>query len=143
MGTQMTTRYKFESEIEDVVRGFESCQTGKEQFPHRSHLTVAVCYLRESKFDQASEKMRTGLYRFLDHHGVGRQKYNETVTLFWMKMISRFMKALGPEPTLLEVANSVIESFADSRLVQKYYSPERLNSAEARMGWIEPDLREL
>ena len=63
--------YQNEKEIAAVVAGFEKCTTGKDEFTHRSHLTVAVYYLRNSTPDQAFRKMRAGLFRFLDHHGVG------------------------------------------------------------------------
>lgn len=139
----MNSLYRFESEIEAVVRGFELCQTPKDEFPHQSHLTVAVWYLRRLTFDQATERMRSGLYRFLDHHGIGRQKYHETLTIFWMKVISRFMKELDPELSLLEVTNNVLERLADSHLPNDYFSPVRRNSAEARVRWLEPDLKQL
>jgi hypothetical protein len=137
----MTDYYKSQSEIEAVVRGFETCSFGKDQFPHQSHLTVAIWYLANSTFDQATEKMRAGLHCFLDYHGVDRQKYNETLTTFWMRVTSERMKALGPNLTLVEVTNLVIAAFVDSRLPYEYYSPERLNSDEARKGWVQPDLR--
>jgi len=63
--------YTTTSEIEAVVRGFETCILAKDEFPHARHLTVTVWYLSGGNFDQACKKMRTGLFRFLDHHGVG------------------------------------------------------------------------
>ena len=69
----MGIHYQTAQEIEAVVAGFENCTTANEQFTHLSHLTVAAYYLCTSTPDETFEKMRFGLLRFLDHHGVGRQ----------------------------------------------------------------------
>ncbi|HKZ02578.1 MAG TPA: hypothetical protein VJ180_10080, partial [Pyrinomonadaceae bacterium] len=96
-------------------------------------------YLTNSSLNQATDRMRAGLHRFLDHHGVGRQKYNETLTIFWMRTISAILKQLSPELSLLEVTNSAIECLTDSGLVFKCYSREVLMSNEAKQGRVEPD----
>ena len=62
--------YATESEIEAVVRGFESCETDKTNFKHRDHLTVAVYYFQGADIQQATERMRSALFAFLDHHCV-------------------------------------------------------------------------
>lgn len=137
----MNAPYRTQSEIEAVVKGFESCTTGKDEFPHRSHLTVAVYYLHISTKEDATDRMRSGLVRFLDHHAVGRAKYHETLTAFWIMQVRAFVAQLDPKLSLLEQTNAVIESLGDSRLVYDYYSKELLASEEARKSWIEPDLR--
>src|SRR5258705_9263497 len=137
----MNLYYKSEAEIEAVVRGFESCLIGKDQFPHKSHLTVAVWYLRNSTFEAAIESMRAGLLNFMNHHAVGRQKYNETLTIFWMRMVNGSMESGGMDLSLVETTNAVIEALVDSRLAFDYYSPELLNSDEAKSKWVEPDLK--
>jgi hypothetical protein len=137
----MNVPYKTQSEIEAVVEGFESCTTSKDEFPHRSHLTVAVYYLYNSTEVDVTDRMRTGLLRFLDHHGVGRAKYHETMTVFWLKTLSEFLAQLDVKLSLLEKTNAAVESLGDSRLVYDYYSKELLASEEARKGWREPDLR--
>ncbi len=93
----MTGYYKDVREIEAVVNGFESCATVKEDFTHRSHLTVAAYYLHCSDLAEATQRMRTGLLRFLDHHGVGRAKFHETLTIFWISTVSGFLERLGSD----------------------------------------------
>ena len=109
--------YKSEAEIEAVVEGFESCTTGVDDFNHRDHLMVAVWYLRNSTPDQAFQKMCSGLLRFLDHHEVGRAKYDEQLTMKWITLIHATIEEMNPDLSLLEVTNLVIERFADTRLV--------------------------
>jgi hypothetical protein len=108
--------YKTKQEIEAVVAGFEQCTTGKDEFTHLSHLTVAAYYLRNSTPDQAFEKMRAGLFCFLDHHSVGRAKYNEPLTLAWITRIQEVNDEMTPESSLVEVINKVLERLGDSRL---------------------------
>ena len=109
--------YQSEQEIEAVVRGFESCTTGVDDFKHRDHLTVAVWYLRNSTPEQAFEKMCSGLLRFLDHHGVGRARYDERLTMQWIRRIQETIEGMNPDLSLLQVTNTVIERFGDSRVV--------------------------
>ncbi len=135
--------YQSEKEIEAVVEGFESCTTSKEEFTHRSHLTVAVWYLTHTTPPEALVKMRTGLLRFLDHHGVGRAKYHETLTVFWIKLAQLAINAVDEGTSLVDTTNAVIESLADSRVVFEYYSETLVKSEAARTGWMEPDLKSL
>ena len=112
----MTDRYQTQKEIDAVVRGFEQCTTDKDEFTHLSHLTVAVYYLRTSTPEETFQTMRTGLFRFLDHHGVGRGKYNEELTRSWLAVIQRLIEQMDPDLSLLAVTNAVLERFGDSRI---------------------------
>jgi len=132
-------RYKTIAEVIAVVRGFESCTTQPSEFAHRSHLTVALWYLSESPLKEAAERMRASLLRFIEHNNL--KGYNETMTLFWMKLLNRrFIEAKVDTP-LVETINNVIEACSESRIVFDYYSRERLSSEEAKAAWVEPDLR--
>lgn len=139
----MSDHYKSETEIEAVVRGFESCTTAKEDFSHQSHVTVGLWYLRGTSLEQATASMREGLFRFLDHYGLGRSKYHETITVFWMRLIADQIERLSSELPLLEITNIVVEKLHDSKLPFEYYSRELLMSDLARKSWIEPDLKTL
>ena len=138
----MSCYYKTENEIQAVVRGFESCSTGKSEFTHISHLAVTVWYLRCLSLEQATEKMRASLFRFIDHYGI-EGKYHETLTVFWMRMVRRRLDELDRNLSLLETTNAVIEALGDARLVFEYYSEGLLWSAEARQTWVQPDLKPL
>jgi len=109
--------YRSEQEIEAVVYGFESCQTQADGFKHREHLTVAAAYLRKSTAEQAFQQMCSGLLRFLDHHGVGRAKFDERLTMAWIKRVNDTIKELDPNLSLLEVTNVVVERLGDFRVV--------------------------
>jgi hypothetical protein len=117
----MTTLYQSEAEIESVVQGLESCTTGKDDFPHRKHLAVAVWYLRNGNVEQAFEKMRASLLRFLDHHGIDRGKYKEELTRAWINLVHEELEELGPNLSLTTVTNEVIERLSDMNAVFNHY----------------------
>jgi hypothetical protein len=110
--------YKEEHEIEAVVTGFEECTTGKEHFTHLSHLTVAVYYLRQSTPEEALQKMRDGLVRFLDYHGVARAKYKEELTRNWIALTQSVLDELNSDHSLLLATNAVLERLSDPRLLR-------------------------
>jgi hypothetical protein len=138
----MNGYYKNEQEIEAIVRGFESCTTAETDFPHRAHLVVATWYLNNATVPEALRKMRESILQFLEHYGI-EGKYNETITLFWIVIVERFLRGLDANLSLLERTNAVVESLNDSRLMFEYYSKERLWSPEAMREWVDPDLRGL
>ena len=112
----MGNHYQTEQEIEGVVAGFENCTTSKEGFTHLSHLTVATYYLRNSTPDQTFEKMRLGLLRFLDHHGVGRAKYSDRVTWAWIGQIQSVIEQMDPLSPQLAITNAVLDRLGNARI---------------------------
>jgi hypothetical protein len=110
-------------------------------FHHASHLHVAWVYLAESSsVQQAATKMRNTLSRFAAAAGTP-QKYHETITLFWVHLLSR-VYATSRGGRLEDMVH------ANPQLLEKnfplaYYSAGRLFSDEARTSWVEPDLKPL
>ena len=102
--------YQSDIEIEKVVRGFESCETGKDQFKHRDHLTVAVWYVEKLGREAALDQMRASLLRFLDHHGVDKKKYSEKVTVYWIGKVAERLSELGAGVSLVEKCNSIVNA---------------------------------
>jgi hypothetical protein len=99
-----------EREIESVVRGFETCETGADDFKHKDHLVVAAWYVHNLGREAALERMRAGLIRFLTHHEVDPQKYSEEVTRFWIERVDQRLNELGSEMSLIEKCNLIVES---------------------------------
>jgi hypothetical protein len=125
----------------EFTRALERGEIANENFHHASHLHVAWVYLAESlSVQQAADKMRDTLRRYAATAGKP-QKYHETITLFWVHLLSR-AQAAGRGRRLEDIVN------ANPQLLEKnfplaYYSAERLFSDEARTSWVEPDLRPL
>ncbi|MFN2493248.1 MAG: hypothetical protein ABR501_10235 [Pyrinomonadaceae bacterium] len=113
----MTAYYKTEKEIQGVVRNFELCITGKDDFGHLLHLTVAVWYLQNSSTEQAFDKMRTGLLRFLDHHAVEPTPYSDELTMSWIRRVDNIIKETGADVSIVQLTNIVLERLGHSRLI--------------------------
>ena len=112
----MADHYQTVEEIAAVVAGFENCTTSKDDFSHASHLTVATFYLCDSTSEKAFEKMRFGLLRFLDHHGIGRGKYDDGVTRAWIEQIQRVIEQMDDRASLVAVTNAVLKQLKSYRL---------------------------
>jgi hypothetical protein len=125
----------------ELTRALERGEIANEDFHHASHLHVAWVYLAESSsVQQAANKMRDTLRRFAAAAGKP-EKYHETVTLFWVHLLSRAYAATRGE-RLEDIVH------ANPQLLEKnfplaYYSAERLFSDEARTAWVDPDLKPL
>lgn len=134
--------YRSEAEIEDVVRRFEECAYAPEEFVHARHLTVACWYFLRWDARTAEERMRAGLKKFIGHHG--KQGYHETITGFWLRMVEREVRAARDgdesETDLVARVNGIVERLGDKDLIYRYYSRERLGSAEAKAGWMDGDV---
>jgi hypothetical protein len=102
--------YQSEAEIAEIVRGFESCETGADDFKHGDHLVVAIWYLQTMDKQAALDRMRDGLLRFLDHHVGETSKYSEEITSFWIERVAEQLDKFGSDSTVLEKCNRVVES---------------------------------
>ena len=76
----------------------------------------------------------------IDHYDC-RANYHETLTRFWIQQVRGVLKNLTEELPLLEATNSVVEKLGNSRLAFDYYTKGVVESAAARQGWVEPDLK--
>ena len=130
--------YREESEIREVVAKFENLEFGLQEFTHARHVTLASWYLCTLTREEALVRMRTGLQRFIAHHG--RQGYHETITRFWMELLDEFLRRLPQEMTKVERVNRAMEEYADKEILFRYYSREFVMSEAARREWVEPDV---
>src|SRR5215216_1084238 len=101
-------RYQSEDEIETMVRSFETCQTGADDFRHPEHLAVAVWYLHTMDRDAALDRMRASLLRFLNHYEGDTSKYSETITVFYIDKIAEKLSQIGTEASIVEKCNAVL-----------------------------------
>jgi hypothetical protein len=137
-----TKRFKETREIEQLVENFESCTVAPEEFGHGAHMAVALWYLSKLSASLASERMRAGLRRYTAHHNA-EAMYNETVTLFWLKLVRHFLERANSTRPFAERANELLTTYKSSKLVFEYYSRESIQTPEAKASWVEPDLKPL
>ncbi len=140
--TNQVVPYGSDEEVLEVVRRFESCEFARGEFKHRRHLTVALVYLLDSPYPAALERVRHGLHRFIEHHGLSGV-YHETLTVFWMRRVLVFAERADRGRGLAQLANELSGACGDPRVVFDYYTKERLESDKARADWLDPDLKPL
>ena len=135
--------YRSDSEVEDVVRRFESCELPPADFNHREHLLVALCYLLRMNDAEALERLRAAIAGYVAAHGINPSLYHETITIFWLKRVRAFAERADAARGLAQLTNALAEECGSSRLVYDYYSKELIDSAKARREWVGPDLKPL
>ena len=84
--------------------------------------------------------MRLGIQRLAAAYG--KMGYHETITLFWLKMVWRFVANEGAGQAIFSLANNVGNEY-DKNLIADYYAEETLVSPKAKSEWVEPDLKRL
>ncbi len=118
----------------EFLQAFE--HTALTSFTHKDHIRMGWLYLRQSGDEAGIGKIRKGLQHLAIAHHMP-DKYHETITLFWAKLVSY---AIGQSSTINDF-EMFIEQHAhllDKSLLMRHYSPATL--AMGRSAWMEPDL---
>ena len=134
------------NEIRALVRAFEDTSLPRVEWTHRAHLTVAFWYLTQHSGREATARIRAGIKRYNASKGILATPtggYHETLTMFWICMISHFLLFAEVNSSLVDLANAMLARCAIKDLPLRYYSRERLMSLRARASWVEPDLQPL
>jgi hypothetical protein len=138
--------YRTTGEILAVVRAFEARTLARSEWTHAAHLTVALWYVLQFDWPEAVARVRRGIKLYNEAHGIPATPtggYHETLTLFWMRFVRSFLEGeLNEGRSLVALANDLVGG-AGVGLPLTFYTRELLFSAEARAGWVEPDLKPL
>lgn len=123
----------------DFRRAFEAFEVAPAAFDHAAHVRLAYVYLCESPVDEATQRMKHSLLAFLDHLGVGRSKFHETITRAWILAVRHFMaRSAGADSAQAFIAAH--PRLLDSRIMLTHYSAGQLFSDAARTAFVAPDL---
>lgn len=147
-----TIIYRSPCEIDSLIHAFQECSLPRSQWTHAAHLTAALWYLLYDSEPEAINAIRNGIKRYNSAQGIESTKdsgYHETLTLFWVKTVRGYLAEESRNQSIVHLANGLIEKYADSlrdssadrNLPLRYYTRDRLMSGEARINWVEPDLR--
>jgi hypothetical protein len=132
-------------EIESFIVAFEARTLPKPRWTHQAHLVVALWYSLRHKADDALTIVRANIRHYNEAVGTENTEtsgYHETITVFYMWAVRKFIADASPEASLVELANSLICGKCAARSFPfEYYSRDLLLSTEARMKWVEPDLK--
>ncbi|MGD9564014.1 MAG: hypothetical protein AB7F88_17185 [Pyrinomonadaceae bacterium] len=138
----MKRKYKYESEVLELVRSFETATISRDSWRHAEHLVVALYYLTRHDLETATTKMRDGIFNLLRNgFNVDLTKdmpYHETLTVFWMRTVGNF-NARKNGASLVDKANEVAELY-DKEYPLRFYTREYLFSDDARARFVPGDL---
>lgn len=126
---------------QDVLLAFEACQLDPAKFHHDDHIRLAWLCVQRYGAHEAEKKLLDGLRRFAQRAGVP-QKFMYTTTVAWTRLV---VAAQANNPTAISFSEWIRShpQLLDRKLLANYYSPGRLETEEARSGWVEPDLAPL
>jgi hypothetical protein len=94
----------------------------------------------------ALTRLRHGIRRLNESNGVLNSAtggYHETITWAYVQLLTAFAQRHADAPVAERVARLLAGPLAERSALLKFYSRDRLESAEARLGLVEPDLRPL
>jgi hypothetical protein len=132
------------ADLETLIDAFENGRLEKSCWHHREHLMMATWYLDRLGEEQGIAKIREGILNFARVHGIAQTKdagYHETVTVFLARAIAQELRSFDAKAPIERKAEHIVATFHDAkRLLLQHYTRDRLNSWEARTGWVEPDL---
>jgi hypothetical protein len=131
------------SDVEDLIRAFESGALPRERWTHHAHLAVGLWYLSHFPEEDAMEFIREGIKRYNLAVGIANTRtsgYHETITLAWARLVKHLLSEKSAPEDSLSIYHSLLSRFDDRNTLLRYYSRDRLMSDEARATWVEPDL---
>jgi hypothetical protein len=125
----------------EFARKFEACELPNDSFHHRDHIRLAWIYVQRYGELDARERIAGAIRKFAAQHG-HNEKYHETITVAWLRLVASGMTKVPPDATFVDLTIAVPE-LLDKRTIEKFYSTAVLTSEEARKFWVEPDLQPL
>ena len=108
-------------------------------FSHRDHLRLAWDVIERRGRSAAPVAIAEALRLLAAVHGQPL-KYNETLTLFWVRLVLHVRQA-RPDVLSFDAMLTEMPVLLDPQLPYRHWTREALFSDAARAGWTEPDLR--
>jgi hypothetical protein len=124
-----------------VLLAFEACRLDPAKFHHDDHIRLAWLCVQRYGAGEAETKLLAGLRQFAQLAGVP-QKFMCTTTIAWTRLVATAQAASRTAINFSEWIQSHPE-LLDRNLLANYYSPGRLETEEARSGWVAPDIAPL
>lgn len=134
----MRESFASDAEVDALVYGFESGSLLPSEFSHQAHMAVALSYVSQMPEEMALGRMRAYVQKFATAHGKS-QLYHETLTVFWMRLLSHLSGVYQVDLPLWTRINLIIDRWGSRLPVEAHYSPELIRSEAARSQWVPPD----
>jgi hypothetical protein len=121
----------------ELIETFEACRITAAEFRHEMHVRLTYAYLSRHPLPIVMSKLGEGLRRFAAHHGVP-EKYHETITFAFAALINERRLRTNPGATF-EAFRANNPDLFEKTVLEAYYRPETLESADARAFFVMPD----
>jgi hypothetical protein len=131
------------AELEELVRRFEACELPRPEWTHAAHLSVGLWHVSRHGRDDALSRLRSGIRRLNESNGVvnsAASGYHETITWAYVQLLAAFAERHAAVPVAERVQRLLAGPLAERGALLTFYSRARLETAEARLGLVEPDL---
>lgn len=135
-----------ESATNTLAEQFTACTLPKEQWTHHAHLRVGLWHVLRFGPDQALDLLRERISRYNVATGgvnTATDGYHETITRFYVWAIARFVDGADRSRREDDLADELLRTHGNRDLPLRHWSRERLFSSDARLTWVEPDVRPL
>lgn len=108
-----------------------------ERFGHREHVHLTWLAVRRFGVPVAVGLVSDGIQRTARYAGAP-QKYHVTISRAWVELVGHHVAERGEDDFAAFADHH--PALLDKRLLTRFYRPATLASAQARTGWVEPDL---
>ena len=122
--------------LSPVTRDFVAGILDPTGFRHADHVRVAYELLRSRDFASASAVYLDGIRSVTERAGVP-EKANITITLAFLSVIAERMA--GGDAGTYEAFVAANPDLMSMAVLENWYSPERLHSAQARTAFLMPE----
>ena len=136
-----------DAEIEHLGEGLLAGTATREEWTHEAHL-AATTYLLLCRPDIDIDVELPGIIRRFNESVGGvnsdTEGYHETITQVYIRAVRAFLVRSDAALPLAEKVNALLKAPEGRRdWPLGFYSRERLFSKQARLGWVEPDVKSL
>jgi hypothetical protein len=107
------------------------------RFGHREHVHLTWLAVRRYGTPAAIRLVSDGIQRTARYAGAP-QKYHATVSRAWVELVGHH--AASEAEGGFDIFAERYPALLDKRLLVRHYRPATLASAQAKAGWVEPDL---
>ena len=123
------------------VEAFLTGSLPSQRFRHRDHLRLTWALVRLTGVEAAMKRITSGIRYFATQHGQA-EKYHETMTRFWVRIVAHAVAARSDITTFDEFL-AAFPLLLEKDLPYRHWQRETIASPAARAQWVEPDIQAL
>ena len=139
--------YQELEEIKTLVDQFVTKTLAAKAWTHNAHLTVGLWYVSKYGRQEASIQMPNLIRKYNESLGnvnSDTSGYHETITQYWVWLLDCYWQQVQEKMSLVNACNFLLSSsYGNPSSFLTFYSKSLIFSTEARLTFVEPDLRQL